>query len=302
MNPEDLSDVQIPLADVVDLEILMHRDVHFGSNFDIMLDYYNNKGVGAMPDFSIGRIKELKQIEEKMGKNLSEVLLPSAARETIERAKKIYLDLREIYHQENPSAIHTSFSNLILTEEELPQEEISSIVKLGVDAVPQLKELLASQNFYDPLYPGYGRAPMFAAKCLAEIGDESAIPVLFEAIGQDNFFTDDEIIKALGSFGDKAKEFLLKIVKQEPLSKDNDHAAIAIAPFSEDADVATLFLDLLSKETVQKRVTLAPYLIFGCSALSSETDRQHFKQISKSPHISSELKLEMDAVINGWKK
>ena len=50
----------IPLLDAIDLDILMHKDAHFGGNFDIMIDYYEKEGVGSMPDFETDRIIEIQ--------------------------------------------------------------------------------------------------------------------------------------------------------------------------------------------------------------------------------------------------
>jgi len=286
------------VIDTVDMEILMHRDAHFGGNFEIMLEYYDQDGVGVMPDFEIEQIVYLQKIEIDQKQNLAEAYLPDAAKDSVEEAKRIYHQLREVYDQKGEKLI----SDLILSEENHPENEIQALVNQGKDSVPALIHLVSSQVFYDPLYPGYGRSPIFAAKCLGKIQDERAIPPLFEALGQENFFTDEEIILALASFGNRAKSFLIKRLKQEPLSKDNEYAAIALSGFPEDDEIAAAALEVLERETTLKRPLFASYLIFACSDLTQSSLQERFIFVSKTKGLSKSIQDEMMVVIKNWKK
>ena len=289
-----------PVIDAIDMEILMHRDTHFGASFDVMLEYYQQGGVGVMPDFRIENIKKLQDLENEIGKNLSEIYLPESAKNLIQKSLKLYSSLREVYsktHQDKQSIL---ISDLILSEEEFPEKEIEALVQEKEKAVPALIHLLSASNFYDPLYPGYGRSPIFAAKCLSEIQDERAILPLFEAIGHENFFTDEEIIKALCSFGEKAKNFLIKILKSEPISKDNEHAIIALSGFPEDIEIAQCALEVLQKEKVLKRPTLSSYLIFACSNLANKKDQQTLMDLAKKKSLPKLLIDEIHLVSKHW--
>ena len=77
----------IPFLNAIDLDILMHRDAHFGSNFSIMIDYYKEDGVGVMPDFELERLEELATLEKSLGTSLSQDLLPPQALEQVERSR-----------------------------------------------------------------------------------------------------------------------------------------------------------------------------------------------------------------------
>ena len=57
-----------PIAYSIDNAILMHRDAHFGGDFDVMLDYYQKEGKGISKDFDIERIQELAQVQKSSGK------------------------------------------------------------------------------------------------------------------------------------------------------------------------------------------------------------------------------------------
>lgn len=291
---------EIPLLDALDIEILMHRDIHFGGNFEIMLDYYKEERVGIMQDFDIQRIAQLAHIEREVGKNLAETILSEATHLEIEKAKQLYLDLREVYEQESPNPNSLAISNLILSEAEMPQEEIDAVVERGEEIVPLLIDLINSEMFYDPLNPGYGRAPVFAAQALGTLGDDKALPALFHAMGRENFFTDEAMISAIKSFGQKAKTFLIKALNTKPYSKDNDHAAICLLEFSDDPVIAKACLKLLIDTDVFKRPNLVAYLIFGCAGLREESERQCFKEIQAQQKPNSELFREMEIIRNNW--
>ncbi|MCF7806738.1 MAG: HEAT repeat domain-containing protein [Simkaniaceae bacterium] len=292
----------LPLLDAMDVEILMHRDAHFGSNFDVMLDYYEEGGVGVVDDFEIKRIKELQAQEKAVGQNLSEILMPLPAQQIVERAKKLYHDLRDVYATASSSdSMPCLMSDLILSEEEVPQEEMEKLVALGKKVTKPLIHLLNSDVFYDPLFPGYGRVPIFAAQCLAKIQDESVIPFLFSALNQDNFFTDEEIIKALLSFGAPAKDFLIKRLVTKPYTKDNEHAIITLSSLGDDPEVAHVALSVLEDEEMRKHEAFCIYLIFTCSGLMHEKERARFKALLSHSDLSEALKKEMKVVINHWK-
>jgi len=294
--------VNASVIDTIDMEILMHREIHFGGSFDVMLEYYRESGVGKMPDFEVDAILRLQAFEKNSNENLADLYLPDAAKDQIKSAKKMYQDLRAVYSDKMAPGERILLSDLILSEEEIPQNEIQEIVKKGKEIVPTLIYLLSSHLFYDPLYPGYGRSPIFAARCLADIQDERAIPPLFEALGQDNFFTDEEIIKALASFGSEAKAFLIARLKSEPFSNDNEYAAIALTGFTDDEEIARSSLEVLEKKETLKKPLFASYLVFACSGLIKVVERKRFIAITKKTDLPQTILEEMKIVIKGWNK
>lgn len=288
----------IPFLNAIDLDILMHKDAHFGSNFSIMIDYYKEDGVGVMPDFELERLEELATLEKSLGTSLSKDLLPPQAVEQVERSRKMYQDLRKVYESGDQS-LAAKISDLILTEKEFPEEEIENILKFGKDCFDALIHLVTSVDFYDPLFPGYGRTPIFAAIALEKLQDKRALPYLFSALGQENFFTDDAIIRAIISFKEEGKAFLLKRLVQEPISKENVHAIMALTTLEDDEDVAKLSLTLLEKESVRKNENFMRYLIFASSGLKHESDRMRFVELKKLIPSTGILR-EFDVVIKNW--
>lgn len=295
---DDSDDLDIPFLDSQDVEILMHREVHFSGSFPLMLDYYEQDGIGVVPDFSLKRIKNLMEEEQRSNRNIAPLILPSSAEAIIEDAKHIYLKLREVYEYPTVQPLSLAISDLILSEEEDPSAEIEALCSYGPSAVTPLIELLKTSQFYDPLYPGYGRAPILAAQCLGKLKDERAIPALFGALGHDQFFTDDAMISALTTFGNQSVDFLLKKIGLTPFSKDNEQAAIALSAFPQDPRISKACLAVLQNPDVKKHPTLANYLILGCSALTTPEEQKLF--LSLKEHFPGMIQHEMDLIAKQW--
>jgi hypothetical protein len=285
-NEDELDelDAYSSLANAEDHLILMHRDAHFGGSFEIMLQYYEEDGKGAMQEFDLARIHELQEYEKQSGKDLAGTLLSGAEAEKVAAARKAYKTLKELYEntkETNPCP--RLIADLILSEEEHPKEEIDAILNQKGIIVPFLIDLLRSEDFYDPLFPGYGQAPTLAAHCLGLIGDKRAMFSLFEAIGEANFFSEDNVLDSLKQIGDPAKEFLMRVVQSEPLNFDNERAAIALVRFKEDPQVAECCFKMLSKPVVWKDPALAVHLILACEGLKNQEDQQQFAALAANP-------------------
>jgi hypothetical protein len=291
------------LADAIDAAILMHRDAHFSGSFDIMLEYYEKEGKGVHPDFDLEKIYALMQMENATQENLAGLLLTGADAEKVARAKKAYKDLRQLYEIEKPvSPYPKKIADLILTEDEEATAEIAAIVEEKSGIVPDLLELIKSPDFHDPLFPGYGLAPLLAIKCLGQIGDKRAIISLFESIGNSDFFDDDVALSALKSIGEPAKQFLLTVVKGKPFNIDNEKAAIALIAFKEDPEVATTCLNLLQESEVMRDPALATYLILVCEGLTDPIQQALFKSIATNPKTPKILQRDFQSVIYAWKE
>jgi HEAT repeat protein len=302
MNADDhLPFEQFPLVDATDHEILMHRDAHFGGQFSIMLDYYKRGGKGAQPEFDISRIERLDALEGQLKENLAALFLAANEVQKVADARDAYQKLRAIYEVRKPKTPYPRLiADLILSEEEEPKVEIAAIVAEKAKIVPALIELLRSEEFYNPLFPGYGQAPYLAVKCLEEIGDKRALISLFEAIGQGDFFVDDQIIKALKAIGQPARDFLLHVIMGRPLNEDNEKAAIALLAFKDEEGVADLCFDLLQQPDIQKDPCLPTYLALICAGLSDPAKREAFKELAKNRDLPSLLQEDMKGVIHDW--
>lgn len=298
---EDDIEEGLPMANAQDQEILKHREVHFGGKFDVMLDYYINEGKGVNPEFDLERIHTLAKMEKEMKTDLAPQLLSGADAEKIADAKTAYKKLRSLYEKPRPETKNmVLIADLILSEELEAENEIEAIVKEKNAIVPALIELLKSEEFYDPLFPGYGMAPSLAAKCLGMIGDKRAIISLFEAMGQGDFFDEDNALAALRAIGTPAKEFLLKVVRGRPLNEDNERAAIALIAFKDDEDVGQVALEMLQEAQVLQDIPLATYLILACEGLRDPESRKTFQALANDPKIAKILAQDIQAVTKTW--
>ena len=161
---------EYPLSYSIDNAILMHRDVHFGGSFQTMLDYYQKEGRGVSKEFEIKRIQELAELEKRSRQNLAAVMLTGPEAEKVAKAKQAYVSLRELYDIPNPkSKMPLLLADLILSEDEELPKAIEAVVAERGNIVRLLLDLLRNEEFYDPLFPGYGLAPSLAAQCLGKI-------------------------------------------------------------------------------------------------------------------------------------
>ncbi len=293
---------EFSLGDALDATILMHRDAHFGGQFPLMIEYYEKEGKGINPSIDLSRIETLSRIEESLGQNLAGQILSGADAERIAEAKEAYKILRDLYEVKNPkSKFPILIADLILSEEEEPQKEIDAIVAEKSAIVPALMDLIRSDNFYDPLFPGYGLAPALAAKCLGLIGDKRAIIALFESIGSGDFFDDEIAFDALKAIGKPAKEFLLKVITGKPINEDNHRAALALVHFKDDPEIAEAAWNLLKNYDFKKDDPIfASYLVYICEGLKGSSHAAEFKGLLENPNISKSLKLDIQTIIKSW--
>lgn len=295
--------LDLPLKDELVNLALMHRDVHFGGKFSFMIEYYEQEGKGIHPDLSLDLLRNLEQSEKKLKQNLAPLLLSGSEAEEVTRAKKAYEKLSDVYdNKEKAEPIAILIADLILSEEEEPLAEIEALINEQLIAVQALIKLIKNEEFYSPLFPGYGQAPHLAVMCLKRLADERSIPALFELIGKGNVVEEETILLALKEIGTPAKDFLLKAVKATPITEDNERAAVALINFREDPEVSLATLQLLEDSSVRKKVPLSTFLTLCCKGLQSEEEKNRLKEIVKDPDTPSILDPDLTYVINSWKK
>ena len=286
----DLS--SLPLTDELDHEILMHKEVHFSGSFPDMIEYYENEGKGVQDHFDLFRIQELALIEREVGYSLAEELLQDREQELVAKAKEKYLLLRELYECDEASPVALAVADLIISEEESPDEEIEALLALGKDAVPALLELIEADEFASPLLPGYGLAPLYAAEVLGKLGDERAILPLFQGARGHDFEREATFFAALARL--PSQEFLLRKLSHFPLTRDHQIAADALANFPPNEEIGKVALTLLHEEAVRKEPTLSFALILLCEGLKSPAEREKFALLAQGtlfpPYLREEIK------------
>lgn len=291
------------LTDEIDHLILMHRDAHFGGDFGVMLNYYESEeSIGVHPDFDPERIIYLAEVEKEMGQDLAPLILTGAEAEKVGRARHAYAKLREIYELDELDPRPRLLANLILSEDEEPENEIEAVVSQGTSILPSLFAILKTEEFYDPLFPGYGYAPYLAMQCIGKIGDPSGVVPLFESLSKQAIFDELVVVDALAEIGGHAKDFLMKILKSRPVTQDNSNAAFALSAFANDPQVAITCLDQLQDPDIQDKPLVRMYLINNCEALKRTPYREEFIQLAQDPNLPKEMRSEMQMMIEEWKE
>ena len=293
---------EFPIAYSIDNMILMHRDAHFGGHFSTMLEYYKNNEGHIHQDIEIERIEELAKIQESTGSDLAPLMLSGAEAEKVAEALKAYRELRELCENKNKKTTPSSLiAELILSEKlELPSV-IEAVVAEKTKIVQPLIDLMKSEEFHDPLFPGYGEAPILAAKCLGMIGDKRAIISLFEAIGREDFFNESLIFDALKTIGEPAKSFLLKVLQSNPITCDNEQAALALISFKEDLEVSSKALKYLLEIDLNKYTPLATSLVLICESLKLKSEQELFKNLAKRDALPKILRQDILAISQEFK-
>lgn len=292
---------EFDLADAIDIEILMHRNAHFSGSFDVMMEYYQSEGKGILDEVPLTRLEYLQQVEMGSDQDLASYLLSPPETEKVARAREAYLKLREIYEQAtDPNSSAKLIADLILSEEEEPEAEITAIVAAGPAIAPYLLQLVNAREFYDPLYPGYGLAPPLAARCLGLLKTPSAIASLFEAISTSDFFGEESIVCALTDIGEPAKAFLLRVLTLRPLTQDNERAARVLTHFATDPEVSHTCLQQLQDPETTKHANLAAYLVLCCEGLTNPEDRKQFQTLTDRTDLQH-LGQDIRAISRSWR-
>jgi hypothetical protein len=236
----------IPLYDSDDIEVLMHRDAHFGGSFPIMLDYYEKGGKGALLEHE--RIRRIAALPETYP-------LSEADQARVDESLAMYHNLRKIYElEEEKNPIPRLVSDLILSENEEEESAIAALKQAGDATVPFLINLLHTPNLADPLFPGYGFAIGLACRCLSH---PDAIPALFETVGHEDNFTDEEATSALLRIGAPARAFCLRLLLHDQITNDTEKAAHILSLFPPDPEIAAVATSLLKQNPPEP---LASYL------------------------------------------
>jgi hypothetical protein len=284
-----------PLLNTVDLEILMHKDAHFGGSFQVMIDYYENDGIGVQEDFELDRIKDLRDFD-KDG-HLSSQVLPDASKNEVIFSSSLYKKFKESYEKKEP--LPPKISDLILSEKEIPTEEINALVAIAELSTQPLLEILEQDHFYNPLNPGYGRSPINASLALRKIQNNDTIPQIFQCLGK-SFNVDEAIINTLITFGKDGSDFLQERLESTPYTHDNYIAAMALSSFPLNDETATVALSLLKDEKTYKHKDYIPYLICICEGLSTTEQREEFIQLSQSKWVDVSVKREIKLIATFW--
>lgn len=204
--------------------ILMHRDAHFSGSFSAMLEYYQQEGVGAIDEIDIEDILHLKTLEEQ---NVPLILGAEEKRRVLE-SRDAYKKVQALYDNE----VTALLADLILEED----EKLEGFTEAHM---PGLIDLLHDRAFSDPLFPGYGLAPVRAAKVLGKLQKDEGTYALFERllhIGDEEVYLQEEILAALRY----AKEFLITQLRARPLNHETLCAAMALGSVEVDESLVKI--------------------------------------------------------------
>lgn len=287
-NFEENPNGEIYLSDEIDCKILKYRDAHFANDFSVMYAFYQKDDFRLDPEITPERIAYLAEVEAKLAIDLAPALLSELDFEEIASAKKAYEKLKDVYEQENPNPLELALADLILVEDEHAEKEIEAILSFGKKASSGLIHILQSYQALDPLHPGYGFAPYYAAICLGKLKEEKAIVPLLMLLTKQTHIDEFVLTQALKEIGNEAQQFLIRAINSRPISKENATAAFALSAFCPDPQIAHHALNNLTSKDVQNDSLFATYLIFLLEGITGE-GLEIAKKLSLPFHLQQEL-------------
>lgn len=234
----------LPLFEEEDVLILMHRDVHFSGSFSAMKEYYANpEAKGVLEEIDPGRIDFLESVQTRIKHDLAPLLITGPNAERVALAKKTYAELQEVATKTS-STPEGALAAAILSEQEI--DEILSSSSQLLQARPESLLLLAtSELFGDPLFPGYGTAPLLAIRLLGQMKYGPAIPGLFSLITRSDFDVETAALSALKQIGAPARQFALLRLASYPFTADHERAVLVLIEFLPDPEIEALFTSLI---------------------------------------------------------
>ena len=228
----------LPLFEEQDKLIVMHRDAHFGGSFSAMRLYYEQEdSVGINEEIDPTRIVALETLQDQLGRDLAPILVTGSDAEKVARSREMYRHFRQLL-SDDPSSVEAALAALIVSED--PTALLAADPKL-LEKPQELVLVATSEELRDPLFPGYGLAPMHAVQLLGRLRYEPAIVPLFYLIGEGDFEMEGAVLSALRSIGEASKQFLRKQLIARPLTKDNERAALALLEFLPNEEISALF-------------------------------------------------------------
>lgn len=215
-----------------DTLLLMHCDVHFSQNFELMADYYASDGIGVDPDIDLKRIQEFQKLSRKEALYLFENLITPEKLPRVLEAKEAYLRLRDVYESESKDVGACLLSDLLLSEDEDTSDEEQAIFEYGTKLIPVLVTILRSYLYHSSLGPGYGQGPSRVLRCLSLFDTTPCISEAFESLSiSDNPFYSYDVTNYFRIFENQAKAFLFKQIESAVLSEDHRRALEILAEF-----------------------------------------------------------------------
>lgn len=292
------SSANLPLLDEGDALAVIERETHFGSNFSVMRDYYQNtQSPGIHPEISLEQIDRLAAFETAHKKDLVALLSPSDIA-LIDEAKNAYAQLKQLYQIQSEQIIPAQrLADLILSEDEDPTEAIEALAALGEKALDPLLGLIEDERFYQSCFPGYGRAPELAAYCLKKLKHPRAISVLFHRIGKGDFFFEDVVLETLAAIGEPARQFLERKLTSTPITEENEKAAMSLVHFPPCEQLIERVIALLQDEAYRGNAVLLAHLVLIAIATEDSKKIAQLQQLRCDQSLPEIVRIDLSQLL-----
>lgn len=295
--------VSLPLLDEHDALIVTHCHTHFGANFSVMRDYYEKSKAskrehpGVHPEIELAQIEQLERLERSRESSLKDLLSPKD-RALILEAQEAYQGLKKLYSLQSRQILPAQrLADLIFSEEEEPKAEMQALAELGAEALGPLIGLIEDDRFYHSGFPGYGRAPELAVRCLKHLQNPKAIQTLFHCIGKGGFFFEDVVLETLASLGEEARRFLQRKLIAQPITQENEQAAMALVHFPPNEELIALVIDLLYDAKFRAHPLLLSHLVLIAIATKEQAKVERLKALRSDASLPELVRIDLSQLL-----
>lgn len=289
------------VIDEEDRDILLQREAHFGGSFVAMEEYYQNpERIGVVEALSPNRIAFLADVERRLGQNIAPKILSGRDAEHIARAKKTYDMIAELSHNdvqnEMPSSLKL-FLRLINDEGELNSDEfaLSDMEKNALLRDPKpLLQLASSDEFRDPLFPGFGKAPLRALQALAKSCVQEALPLFFRLLATAQEEEEEELLGLIPQFGEAGFEYARRTFLQRPVTPFHEKLILLLVKFmpTHENEMKMLLLQELESQELYSFPSVLQWVIVGLSDLDEGS-----KHFAKERLLTAKLPLQLQRLM-----
>ena len=212
--------MQWPVEEEIVCDILLHKKVHFGDSFDVMLKYYEeDEHIGIIS----GITKDIIDVYHMVLQDdtLEDKLFDNHHFDQIEHALEQYRSIKALVEIKGAyNGIYQLFVDLVFSENEKDGYIETILSHQHRDIVlDQASKIIEDPRYYSNLSPGYGLLPVTMMRLVGRTKDKQWIKPLFNALLRYGSLYDDVILTVMAEYHHQVKQSMLQNYNQHHIQK-----------------------------------------------------------------------------------
>jgi hypothetical protein len=255
--------MQWPVEEELVCDILLHKKVHFGDSFDVMLKYYEEEEhIGIINGITKKDIIDVYQMVLQ-DETLEDKLVDNHHLDQIEHALEQYRSIKTLIEIKGEyNDIYQLFVDLVFSEND-KEGYIETILnhKHKDIVLDQASKIIEDPRYYSNLSPGYGFLPISMMKLVGRTKDKRWMKPLFNALLRYGSSYDDVILTVMAGYHDQVKQSMLQKLQSTPYSKDNERAALILGVSNLNNEERNVIYSFLLQQMEVIPVMLSEYVL-----------------------------------------